>query len=255
MTEQYGVRRTGGKMTERGRGMRTIIVTGADRGLGYAICENLLDKGEKVLAGQYMPEWRQLEKLRERFPGRLFLIPLDVGDDASVRAAAELFARYAGAVDILINCAGINGQIRDIRDGYDFEEMMHTINVNALGAVRMVQACLPLMDKGTEKKVCCISSEAGSIEACRRSDETEYCMSKAALNMGMKVLYNRLSPEGYDFRLYHPGWMNTYMMGEKEEHADLEPETAAELALETMLAPRRRGRLELESYDGKVLPW
>lgn len=235
--------------------MCTIIVTGADRGLGYAICEQLLKKGDIVLAGQYMSEWKELEYLKERYPANLYIAPLDIGSDASVKAAAGLFAQYTDSADVLINCAGVNGTIKDIREGYNYDVMLRTININALGAVRMTEACLPLLDRGQGKKVCCISSEAGSIGTCWRSDETEYCMSKAALNMGMSVLYNRLRPEGYDFRLYHPGWMNTYMMGKKEEHADLEAGKAAELALNCLLGKRHSEKIELESYDGTVIPW
>lgn len=235
--------------------MRTIIVTGADRGLGYAICEQLLEKGDMVLAGQYMPEWKELEQLKERYPDSLYTAPLDIGSDVSVKMAAGLFAQYTDSADVLINCAGVNGSIRDIREGYDYDVMLRTININALGAVRMTEACLPFLDRGREKKVCCISSEAGSIGTCWRFDETEYCMSKAALNIGMAVLYNRLRPEGYDFRLYHPGWMNTYMMGEKEENADLDAGKAAELALDCLLGKRRSEKIKMESYDGTVIPW
>lgn len=235
--------------------MKQAFVTGADRGLGFSLCEGLLRRGYRVWAGQYMPQWPELEGLLAQYPDRLGLTPLDVSSDASARAAGAALAAQTDHLDLLINCAGVTGKIADIRDGYDYPVMLNTININALGAVRMVEALLPLLDRGEDRKVCCISSEAGSIGKCWRVDETEYCMSKAALNMAMMVLYNRLKEDGYDFRLYHPGWMNTYMMGEKSTVADLEPETAAEMALDCFLTPRTSEKLVLESYDGTVWPW
>lgn len=239
-----------------GENKKYAFVTGADRGLGFSLCESLLRRGYVVFAGQYMPGWKELEQLKAEYPEQLECIPLDIGDDASVRQAAKLTGEKTQSLDLLINCAGIVGKIADIRDGYDYPLMLKTMNINALGAVRMVEAMLPLLDKGTGKKVCCISSEAGSIGKCWRQDETEYCMSKAALNMAMTVLYNRLKGEGYDFRLYHPGWVNSYMMGEvKATIADLEPEEAAELAVQCFEQARVSENMVLESYDGTCWPW
>lgn len=241
-------------MSEENR--RYAFVTGADRGLGFGLCQSLLKRGYVVFAGQYMPRWKELEQLKEQFPKQLECIPLDIGDDESVRQAAEMTGEKTQSLDLLVNCAGIVGKIVDIRKGYDYPLMLQTININALGAVRMVEAMLPLLDRGSGKKVCCISSEAGSIGKCRRHDETEYCMSKAALNMAMTILYNRLKEEGYDFRLYHPGWVNSYMMGEeKATIADLEPEEAAELAIQCFERPRVSEKMVLESYDGTCWPW
>lgn len=74
--------------------------------------------------------------------------------------------------------------------------------------------------------------------------------------MAMTVLYNRLKGEGYDFRLYHPGWVNSYMMGEvKATIADLEPEEAAELAVQCFEQARVSENMVLESYDGTCWPW
>ena len=80
-------------------------------------------------------------------------------------------------------------------------------------------------------------------------------MSKAALNMGMAVFYNDLKKDGYDIRLYHPGWMKTYMLGYKSEDADLEASDAADLAVRSFEKPKDGEKLQLDSYDGTVIPW
>jgi NAD(P)-dependent dehydrogenase (short-subunit alcohol dehydrogenase family) len=118
-----------------------------------------------------------------------------------------------------------------IREPQDYADIHRLFDVNALGALRMVGAFLPLLDKGEMKRLCFVSSEAGSIDRAARESWFGYTMSKAALNMAVKILFNHLRPEGFTFRLYHPGWMRTYMGGVKNSKADMEPDEAAEYAL------------------------
>ncbi len=235
--------------------MRIVGITGADRGLGFSLCEKYLQRGDTVLAGRFMPDWKELDGLKEKYPDRLYILPLDVGQTASVQQAAALAGEYVDHMDILINCAGIDGHMHSVREGQDYDNILRVINVNALGTLRVTEAFLPLLDRGQDKKICCVSSEAGSIGTCWRDNEVEYCMSKAALNMGMAVFYNDLKKDGYDIRLYHPGWMKTYMLGYKSEDADLEASDAADLAVRSFEKPKDGEKLQLDSYDGTVIPW
>src|SRR5512134_632084 len=82
---------------------RTVFVTGADRGLGFALCAGLLEQGWQVFAGQYMPEWPDLVSLASRHPQTLQLVPLDVSSLESVQAAAQRVAAQTDHVDVLIN--------------------------------------------------------------------------------------------------------------------------------------------------------
>ena len=68
--------------------MSTALVTGADRGLGLGITKDLLGRGWRVFAGQYLPDWPQLSELRDRHAGSLSIVPLDVSSVASCREAA-----------------------------------------------------------------------------------------------------------------------------------------------------------------------
>ncbi|MCJ7738579.1 MAG: SDR family NAD(P)-dependent oxidoreductase, partial [Anaerolineae bacterium] len=216
---------------------RTALVTGADRGLGLALVEGLLDRGWRVFAGQYMAAWPALSELAERHSNALTIVPLDVGSKASVRAAAVAVTREGDHLDMIISNAGVSSPAmkRRISEPQDYEEMHRLYDVNTLGALRVIEAFLPLMAQGGFKRLCFVSSEAGSITAARRTSWYSYCMSKAALNMAVKIMFNDLHPEGYTFRLYHPGWMRTYMSGKKGTAADLEPEDAAAKALPIFL--------------------
>lgn len=237
---------------------RTVFVTGGDRGLGLGLCVGLLRLGWRVFAGQYLPDWPELPALKREYPDSLEMVPLDVASMESIRAAAAFVKARAGALDVLINNAGVQSETiyAGIRAPQDYDEMHRLYDVNALGSVRVVEAFLPLMDAGRRKRLCFISSEAGSIGAAQRTSWFGYCMSKAALNMGVKILFNDLRPAGYTFRVYHPGWIRSYMHGEKSLQAHLEPEEAAALALPTLLNDNAdEDRLALVDYEGKEWPW
>jgi NAD(P)-dependent dehydrogenase (short-subunit alcohol dehydrogenase family) len=255
-------------MGERKQEMERIaLITGADRGLGRALAEGLLAKGWRVFAGQFIPEWPALGELKNQYPTMLSLVPLDVTNDASVRAAVALVAAQADHLDLLVNSAGVLAQStkQGLREPQDYDDMLWMYEVNALGPLRVVEAFLPLMDQGALKRLCFVSSEAGSINRAERKAWYGYCMSKTALNRGVKVLYNRLRPEGYTFRVIHPGWMRTYMSGAKDTTADMEPEEAAVPALAYFLRERAGGpsepkridedRLMLRDWRGREWPW
>jgi NAD(P)-dependent dehydrogenase (short-subunit alcohol dehydrogenase family) len=236
---------------------QTAFVTGADRGLGLALCRGLLEKGWQVFAGQYLPEWPELASLQAlSIPGMLHIVPLDVGREESSKDAARLVGEQTDHIDLLINNAGVTSPTnqRSIREAQDYAEMQRLYNVNALGPLRVVEAFIPLTDRGGLKRLCFVSSEAGSIGRSYRTAWFGYCMSKAALNIAVKNLYNHLAPEGYSFRLYHPGWMRTYMGGTKNDKADMEPEEAAAYALDYFLG-ERAGDLALVDYAGNEYPW
>ena len=90
-------------------------------------------------------------------------------------------------------------------------------------------------------------------------------MSKSALNMAVSILFNDLHPEGFTFRLYHPGWIRSYMRGVKSTVGDMEPEEAAIPALKFFLSglegqppadpPYDEDRLALRDWQGQVWPW
>jgi NAD(P)-dependent dehydrogenase (short-subunit alcohol dehydrogenase family) len=235
---------------------RIALVTGADRGLGLALTEGLLNQGWKVVAGKHI-DWLELDQLAARFPTSLHVVPLDVGSDSSVQESAKSISALVTHLDLLISNAAINRShdVKTIRQSPSFDDMAVEMNVNSIGALRLVNAFLPLLDLGSLKRLCFISSEAGSIGASNRTGWFGYCMSKAALNMAVKNLSNDLIPEGYSFRLYHPGWIKTYMSGTKNLDAQLEPEEAAEFALNYFLDNADISSLTLHDWEGNEWPW
>jgi len=252
-----------------------ILLTGADRGLGFGTAKRLLMLGHTVYAGQYLTGWNELDELRKEFPETLFPIPLDISDSDSVTEAAALVSRRVHVLDLIINNAGIAGRSlprtgeppEPVPDApapaspdeglhQDFDMMMRVYNTNALGAIRVVEAFLPLLKSSPVKRLCFVSSEAGSVERAQRTEMFGYCMSKSALNMYVKILHNRLNPLGYGFRLYHPGWVISYMRGIKSEHGELEIDEAGRLAADFYLSNEMDERtLRLMDYKGEIWPF
>src|SRR5689334_16126278 len=175
---------------------RTVFVTGADRGLGFGLCTELLKEGWYVFAGQHRPGWHELADLKNTYSESLQLIRLDVRSMESAKTAAEIVKQQIDHLDVLINNAGVNSETiyPTIREPQDYDEMHRLYDVNTLGSLRVVEAFLPLMERGQTKRLCFISSEAGSISRMERTSWFGYCMSKAALNMGVKILFNDLHP-------------------------------------------------------------
>lgn len=237
---------------------RTALVTGSDRGLGLSITRRLAASGWRVFASSYLPDWQELTTLAAAYPDHITLVGLDIASDASVRAARETVAAQTDRIDLIVNNAAVSSPLkeRSIREPQAYDELMRLFDVNALGALRVVQEFLPLTAPSDLKRLCFVSSEAGSISRCTRTTWYSYCMSKAALNQGVKTLFNALYPAGYTFRLFHPGWMRTYMSGEKNDKAELEPDDVAAAALAYFThSLADEDRLVMRDWSGREWPW
>jgi NAD(P)-dependent dehydrogenase (short-subunit alcohol dehydrogenase family) len=236
---------------------QNIVITGAERGFGFALTEAFLTRGWRVFAGQFLADLPDLGKLKLQYPKQLFILPLDVGTNESVEAFAQSVAKLVDHIDMFVNNAAIYSGWNELRSEINYDLIQRTCNVNAIGALRMVNALLPLMDGSELKRLCFVSSEAGSIALSKRKSEFGYCMSKAALNMAVKIMHNHLRPQGYTFRLYHPGWMKSSLGGGgKSTTGDLEPEEAAAFAVPFFTEGRAdEDRLAMIDYKGKEWPF
>jgi NAD(P)-dependent dehydrogenase (short-subunit alcohol dehydrogenase family) len=235
--------------------IKKVLISGADRGVGFALTKSFLREGWTVFAGQYMKEWGDLLELQASYPGVLHIVPLDVSCDVSVQEACRTVGALTGYIDMIINNAGISGGAGDIYALEDAKRGVAIFNTNCIGALRVTNAFLPLTERGDSlKRLCYVSSEAGSISVCHRRDGFIYPMSKTALNMAVKLLFKELYPRGYSFRLYHPGWVRSYMSGKKSLDGKFEPEETAESALRFFLQDEPHGDL-LRLIDNENTTW
>lgn len=238
----------------------TALVTGADHGLGLALTQRLLERGWTVIAGRYLQEEDRLDELAETSPGHgLTIVNMDISNQSSVARAAEQTNAAHPVIDLVINNAAILGNAgleNHIADGLDYDTIAQTLLVNALGALRVVESFLPAISHSQLRRLCFVSSEAASITRSHRRSWFGYSMSKCALNMGVSILFNDLRPDGFTFRLYHPGWMQTFMKGTEDHDALLAPTEAADRALHYFLDTEiDEEKLVMRDFEGKDWPW
>ena len=225
-------------------GAHTVLITGANRGLGLEFARQYKEAGWQVIGTARKPgEADDLEALDVQ------VVQLDVADQGSVdRMAAELMDQ---PIDLLINNAGIFPRVGKIEE-IDFDDYKRTLSVNTIGPVRVTRALLPNLRQGKLKIVAGLSSNLGSIAENERGNFYGYRESKAALNMFTKTLAAELGPEGFTCVVLTPGWVQTDMGG---PNATLTPaeSIAGMKAVLDKLTPADNGTFW--SYDGSRMPW
>jgi NAD(P)-dependent dehydrogenase (short-subunit alcohol dehydrogenase family) len=165
--------------------MTTTFITGANKSLGYETARRLIEAGHTVLLGARDPERGQAaaDALGARF------VQIDVTDDASVAAAAADVAAREGAIDVLINNAGVSGPHKPA-DQITAADASAVLEVNVVGIVRVTHAFLPLLRKSASPVIVNVSSGMGSFAATHDPERVEskvamplYTASKAAVTM------------------------------------------------------------------------
>lgn len=207
---------------------RNVLITGASRGLGFFFAQKYLEDGDTVFAGVRNLLSPDIVKLKETYPNTLIPVELEVSSTESVENAATLVKNHTDCVDIIINNAAVHSESSfEILERADIDECLDVYNINSLGPIRVAKAFIDFVRQSSQGKIINISSESGSLTTCKREKEFDYCMSKAALNMGTKLLSNYLKKDTILVLSVHPGWMRTDMGG---MNAHLDPyETACKL--------------------------
>lgn len=237
---------------------KTALVTGTDHGVGFSLAKKLLSRGYFVIAVRVDETEKQIDALQSSYPDQMAIVCADIGSDESVFKASNDIKNLTDHIDLLINCAGILGDMsKNLGDDLDFDEISRVINVNAIGTLRITNALSSLVLNSTEKTIVNISSEAGSIADCWRTGWFGYCMSKAANNMQSALVHNNMRELGGKVFAIHPGHVATYMRGHLDTTAKITPDVSAEGILHVVLDtphPINSRPLYLD-YTGKELPW
>ncbi|MFN8010775.1 MAG: SDR family NAD(P)-dependent oxidoreductase [Holophagaceae bacterium] len=218
---------------------KIALVTGTSRGIGREIARTLAARGCRVFAGQRMGEG----------PEGTESIRLDVGDTASVEAAAEAVKAKAGRLDILVNNAGILlDEGTPILEG-DEATFRATLEANTLGPWRVMKAFAPLMAKGG--RIVNVSSTGGQLSTMGGWVAPTYNTSKAALNAITIQAAAALKAKGIAVNTMCPGWVRTDMGGPSATRGVAQgADTALWLALE---APATLTGKFLQ--DRREIPW
>jgi len=140
------------------------LVTGANKGIGYAIAAGLGLLGWRVGVGARDDQRREAAVATLRAAGAdAFGVPLDVTDDASVAAAARLIEERAGRLDVLVNNAGITGGAPQMPTTVDPATVREVVETNVLGVIRVTNALLPLLRRAASPRIVNMSSSVGSL--------------------------------------------------------------------------------------------
>ncbi|MCL2809073.1 MAG: SDR family NAD(P)-dependent oxidoreductase [Treponema sp.] len=240
--------------------MPNVLITGADRGFGLLLCKEFLSRGWTVFGGKYMRDFNLIEQESEK-NSALHVIPLDVSDILSIKNAYNLVTQQTNSLDMLISSAALMGEVKcDIDEPpMDLNAPWNSFAVNALGPVRLAEHFLPLLDRGERKRLCFVSSEVSCIVLMkhRPGNSYPYPMSKTSLNMGVRLMHNLLFPQGYTFRLYHPGWMKRQEVdGTLGEFGAIDPaDTAAHAAKFFDTDLKDEHRMVMCDYLGQEWPF
>ena len=239
--------------------MKTVLITGSAGGLGICLVREYISRGYRVF-GADIGKRPDTDKLLTETGCNYRFFETDVADSVSVQHLADKVAVETESLDIIINAAGIlRSESENVLEDFDIDGSRKLFDVNALGPLRVVKACIGLLRRGEEKLLVNISSEAGSMTThADYVNRYDYCMSKAALNIQSIILQRYVKPEGIRVLLFNPGWMHTPMGGPK---APINPADSARGIADLAKSLRAKPYSEkiasgmFWNYDGTERPW
>ena len=210
---------------------QNVMVTGAGKavGLGFNLVLRYLEAGDNVVATIRKP-CAELDELKTQYGDKLTILTMDISSSESVNKSASELSSALDHLDLIINNAVSVSP--DCDKGFfdaDLDYIARTVDITSVGAMRVIKAFYPLLIKSEGTALIMnISSEAGSIQKCYRTNMIDYGMAKAALNMATMNLYNTFKDERkVNIFCIHPGWIRTD--GKPDNPAPLSSYEAAEI--------------------------
>ncbi|MFD6158382.1 SDR family NAD(P)-dependent oxidoreductase [Nocardia sp. NPDC060256] len=234
------------------------LVTGANKGIGYEIAAGLGALGWRIGVGARDSQRRDtaVEKLRAAGVDA-FGVPLDVTDDASVAAAADLIADRAGGLDVLVNNAAITGGMPQAPTTVDPATVRAAVETNVIGVIRVTNAMLPLLRGSASPRIVNMSSSVGSLTLqTRPGTETgpisaAYSASKTFLNAVTIQYAKELRDTNILINCGCPGFTATDLNGFRGVRT---PEQGAAIAIHLATLPNDGPTGEFFDDAGTV-PW
>ncbi|MEP4079446.1 SDR family oxidoreductase [Haloferula sp.] len=235
---------------------KTVLITGANRGLGLALSKQFAADNYYVIGTARSPEKAtDLNEVADE------VLALDVTSDESIKALAK--ALNGKPIDILVNNAGYFGPTLGL--GADREkssqlknltrsEVLDTFAVNSAGPIFVTQGLLPNLLASKQPKIVMISSRSGIINQSRGAGAYGYRISKTAINRAMKIMSNDKSLGKCIIVCIAPGHNKTDMGGNKASLLDPDKSMKqVKMRIEELTKKKHHGRFWY--YDGKELPW
>jgi len=191
--------------------MKTVLITGGNRGIGLETARQLARRGFNVVIGSRSKSQAEKASREIEQVGKVSSLIVDVSDSRSINAAASKFSEI-GPLDVLINNAGIYPDEGISVVTISREQMVGTFQTNTFGALEMTQAFLPFLRKSPAARVINLSSGYGQLDGLS-ANVPSYCLSKLALNGLTIMLAQALMEHRIAVNSMCPGWVRTDMGG------------------------------------------
>jgi len=236
--------------------MPTVLITGANRGLGLEFAKQYAAENWSVLATARDPEKAQeLKQIASRHR-TVSTHALDIADDESIE---ELVDELDGkSLDLLIHNSGIYPQKGQKFGEIDYDGWRGALETNLFGPIRLTEALVQNIATSDRKQIAAISSSMASLRGVQGGSVAQagiayqYRTSKTALNMAMSVLSTELAPQGISVVMIDPGWVKTDMGG---PNAQLTPQQSISGIRKVLAGDPMEISGKFIGYDGVVRPW
>jgi len=232
--------------------MKTVLITGANRGIGLEFSRQYAVAGWRVLACCRQPEKAAaLNRISMQYPGLIHVYALDVADHEQIEHLSQLLS--AVSIDLLINNAGVYPGSDKMDFGHaNYEEWMHAFRINTMAPLKMAESFITQISNSTLKIIVTLTSQMGSITENTSGANYLYRSSKSAVNMVVKSLSVDLKHNGVTAILFHPGWVQTDMGG-PNALITAEKSVSGMRQVISNLTPSDSGKFF--AYDGKIIAW
>ncbi|MEO8342502.1 MAG: SDR family oxidoreductase [Gallionella sp.] len=232
--------------------MKTLLTTGANRGIGLEFCRQYAAEGWRVMACSRHPKKSvELNKLAAQYPDLIKVYSLDVTDHAEIAHLGQVLANES--IDMLINNAGIYPDADKKGFGHtDYEAWMQAFRINTMAPLKMAETFAPQISRSKQKTIVTVTSKMGSIADNSSGGNYLYRTSKAAVNMVVKNLAIDLKPNGIIAVVFHPGWVKTDMGG---PNAMISAEQSVSGIRKMIVRLSLLDSGKFFAYTGAVIPW
>lgn len=230
--------------------MKTVVITGANRGIGLEFVKQYLGSGYSVIAGARNPDAAdELQKLTAQFQKQLKILPLDVADEASRKAFVATIGDQI--IHLLINNAGYYGESN--RFGKLSEtDWVKIFKINVIGPIKLVEMLSSNLADAGSATVAMLSSKMASIADNTSGGSYLYRSAKAALNAASKSLAIDLADQKVKVVILHPGWVQTDMGG---PNALIDTATSVKGLRRVIDGLKTAQSGDFISYDGTLIAW
>ncbi|PCJ41544.1 MAG: short-chain dehydrogenase [SAR86 cluster bacterium] len=230
--------------------MSTVLITGANRGIGLELSRQYVESGDRVYACCRKPEAAsELNTLAAASKGQLTVHSMDVSSEHSIKACAKELS--SESIGILINNAGIIGGDHQTFDDANLEDWLFTFQVNTIGPFRVAQAFQEHLKLADNPKMMTISSQVAA-STFSMSGIYAYASSKAAVNKVMQALAVEWQQSKISVGLIHPGWVQTDMGGAE---AQITPQASAAGIRQVIENFKLDDTGSFFKWNGEIHPW